>query len=129
MRYLNQFNLFDMNSFMEGKVFMCTACREWKDFETNLHRGTVVDVVITQDNTVYKQKNGETVTNLYEKLSFKVAKDIAVPVKTNIMPVNSTATIFGQYRNQLSIKCDDIKVISNSDTPRNQVEEKSTLQK
>lgn len=118
-----------MEAFSKDKVFMTTACREWKDFDTGSHLGTVVDVVIIKDDTPYKQKNNETVTNLYEKVSFKVTKDITIPVKSNIIPVNSTATIFGQYRNQLSIKCDDIKIISNSNTHLNPVESKPISQK
>ena len=42
------------------------------------------------------------------KITFKVNKDINVPLKARVKPINAVATIYGDYRNQLSVKCDDI---------------------
>lgn len=38
-------------------------------------------------------------------------KDVEVPVEAIIEPVDAVATIYGDYRNLLSVKCADIKVL------------------
>ncbi len=128
MKNLNQFNRFDMEEFSKGKVYMATACREWKDFDTGSHQGTVIDVAIIKDETPYKQKENESVTNLYEKLSFKVSKDITIPVNARVVPINAIGVIYGQYRNQLSVRCDDIRIIT-ANAPQVSTATKSELLK
>ncbi len=108
MKGLNQFIKFDWNAFAEGKTFIVTSISEYVDFDTKAHLGTKVDCVIATDNTVYKFKDGEEFTNRFEKISFKVSKDINIPIETRVVPKNAVATIYGEYRNQLSVKCDDI---------------------
>lgn len=81
--------------------------------------GTKAEVVILQDKTDYGQSDGaNSVTNLYEKLIFKVPKKLDIPLNTEVIPVNPKATIFGEYRNQLSIVCDDIRVVSETPTSK-----------
>jgi len=108
MKGLNQFIKFDWDAFAEGKTFIVTSISEYVDFDTKAHLGTKVDCVIATDNTVYKFKDGEEFTNRFEKISFKVSKDINIPIETRVVPKNAVATIYGEYRNQLSVKCDDI---------------------
>ena len=108
MKGLNQFIKFDWDAFAEGKTFIVTGISEYVDFDTKAHLGTKVDCVIATDNTVYKFKDGEEFTNRFEKISFKVSKDINIPIETRVVPKNAVATIYGEYRNQLSVKCDDI---------------------
>lgn len=67
--------------------------------------------MIYRDDTAYVQKEGESITNRFEKLSFKVNKDVEVPAEAIIEPVDAVATVYGDYRNQLSVKCADIKVL------------------
>lgn len=117
-----------MEAFLKGKLLQATGSREWKDFDSGKHNGTIVDVAIVVDNTEYKQKAGETVTNLFEKLSLKVAKDITVPVNAKVVPVNAVGAIYGQYRNQLSVRCDDVKIIT-PNAPQVSSAAKSELQK
>lgn len=113
LKNLNQFNYFDFPKFAEGKRFRVTGCGEWKDFNTGAHLGTKVEVVITVDNTQYKLgRDGSAYTNVYEKLTFKVARDMTVPVNSYVEPVDAVATIYGERRNMLSIKTADIKVIA-----------------
>lgn len=51
-------------------------------------------------------------TNLFEKMTFKVAKSrVDVKVHDIVMPVHPVATIYGDYQNQLSIKADDVVVV------------------
>lgn len=111
MKFLNQFLEFEWESFAEGKRFLVTGCKPWVDFETKKNLGTAVEVVIYKDETPYEQKDGEKVTNLFEKLTFKVSKELDIPIKAFVEPVNVSAKIYGEYRNQLSVKCDGITVL------------------
>lgn len=111
MKKLSQFSKFDLERFLNGKTLEVISCSAWNDFTSKKHLGTKVETVITKDNTVYDQKDGEVVTNRYEKLVLKIKKDVTVPLDANVLPVNATATVYGEYRNQLSVTADDIKVV------------------
>ncbi len=112
MKGLNQFAGFDFERFCQGKRFLATASKEWVDYDTKQHLGTVVTVAITEDQTVYKPgKDGRAISNLFEKMDWKVERDINIPVGVQVVPVDGVATIYGEYRNQLSVKVADIKVI------------------
>lgn len=110
MKKLSQFMRFDFAAFSQGKVYRVVGTSEWVDYSTKAHMGTKVDVAIIKDDTQYKQKEGENVTNLFEKLTFKVRKDVNVPMNAHVIPVNAVGTVYGEYRNQLSITADDIQV-------------------
>lgn len=112
LKKLSQFSYFDAEGFFEKLNLVTTGKSEWKDFESGEHKGTKIEVVVAGDKHKYKTVDGETVNNLYEKLSVKVAKDIDVPMNVQVRLINPYATIYGQYRNQLSITADDIEVIS-----------------
>ena len=111
MKFLNQFVKFDLAAFLADKRVIATGIADWKDNETGKILGKVVDGVIYSDNTVCKQKEGENANNRFEKIRFKVSKTVDVPMDATIMPVNAVATVYGEYRNQLSIKCEDIQVL------------------
>lgn len=112
LKKLNQFLKFDWEEFANGKTFQVIGISEWVDYETKKHMGTKYESLITKDITQYKQKDGEHVTNAFEKLTFKVRKDVSVPAGAFVMPVNVSATVYGDYRNQLSVTADDIRVIT-----------------
>lgn len=112
MKKLSQFTKFIFDDFSKGKVYRVTEVSPWTDFETKKHMGTKVGVVITEDTTLYATKDGEVVTNQYEKLTFKIKKDVTVPANARVVPVNPVAVVYGDYRNQLSVTADDIKVIA-----------------
>ena len=116
LKKLNQFLVFDYAKFSHGKVIVCTGIGEWLDYNTKDHKGTKVEGAIIKDNTLYDQKNGESVSNLYEKIIFKCKKDIQIPVGAVITPVNAVAKAYGEngakFVNQLSITCDDVKVLA-----------------
>lgn len=111
MKALYLFLMFLWDEFSKGKEFTVTAVSDWLDYDSKKKLGTRVDVVISADATPYQMKDGKQVSNLFEKLSFKVRKDITVSIGAKVVPVNAVATIYGQFRNQLSVKCDDIQVI------------------
>lgn len=109
MRHLSQYQKFMWDAFVKGKRFMCIGNREWKDRDSRAHLGTIVDAVIMQDATDYGGKEGN---NLYEKLSFKVSKDIAIPMNVEIVPKNVEAVVYGEFRNQLSCTAENIDVVN-----------------
>lgn len=112
MKKLSTFLYFDFESFSEGKQYMCTGITVWKDHDTNAVLGTKVEAAIVKDQTDYgANKEGEKVTNLFEKLVFKVPKKIDIPLNVGIVPINPVASVYGEYRNQLSITADDIEVV------------------
>ncbi len=114
MKKLSQFLKFDFDEFSKGKAYQLIGMSEWKDYETKAHMGTKLEALIAKDNTPYKQKDGEHVTNAFEKITFKIRKDVNVPIGSFIMPVNAVAVVYGEYRNQLSVTSDDIRVIPKS---------------
>lgn len=111
MNHLKQFQFFDFERFSEKKAFLVTGRRVWKDKDTGATLGTCVDTVIIKDETPYEQKDGEYKTNRFKELTFKVRKNISIPENTYVKPINAVATIWGDYRNQLSVKCDDIQIL------------------
>ena len=116
MKYLGQFQSFNSDLFFKDKTLLVTGVSQWQDFNTGEHKGTKVNVVIAKDNTVYKQSDGEKSTNRFEKLSIKVPKDIDIPLNCFIKMTGTVdCKIYGQYRNQLSVTADDIKVIQKGD--------------
>lgn len=112
MKNLGQFLNFDCAAFLTGKKLMVTSCSPWNGNDGKEHLGTKVEVVILEDNTVYKpSKDGSVSKNDYEKMAAKISKDINVPKGAIVEFVNPVGTVWGDYRNQLSIRADDVKVI------------------
>lgn len=104
---------FDIIAFLMGKDLIFVGRSIWKDFETKAILGYKYELVIARDGTVYKlDKNGQQITNLYEKLVVKTPKNIDIPIGSAVTLVNPAATLYGEFSNQLSIKADDIKVVT-----------------
>lgn len=112
LKKLRNFLAFNFVGFAQGKRFLSVSQQPWKDFKTGEILGTKVEAVIAQDKTDYGLKDGEVVSNLYEKLVFKIPKEIQIPVNVEIRPKNPVAIVFGEYQNQLSITAEDIEVLS-----------------
>lgn len=114
MKKLKQFELFDWEAFAAEKVFSVTAVSPWVDFKDKTTvLGTSVEVAIVKDETVYNCKPGEVVTNLYGKLTIKVPlKSVSVTLGDHVEPVNPVATICGDYHDKLSVKADDLCIVS-----------------
>ncbi len=95
--------------------------RKWQDFNSKEVLGSIVDTVIWEDKTSYIQKDGSITTNAFEKLPIKVSKEVTVPIDSFVTPINAIATVYGNYRNELSVKAEDIKVLpTNQSTASNQ---------
>lgn len=108
MKYLRQYESFDWNNFAKHKKFMTVGIAPLTDYETKELIGTRVEIVITQDNTPYERKENEKGSNLFEKLYVKVPKQIDVPMQIEVQLKNAVATVYGDYRNQLSVYAEDI---------------------
>lgn len=119
MKSLNSFKVFDWNAFAKDKDFTVTGMSEWQDFHTKDHLGKKIEVIITRDDTVYPTKQGDVQSNLYEKFTIKVSKDVDVSAGEKIVPVNPVAKGYGRTKDGnfsdfwtlLSVTCDDIEII------------------
>lgn len=112
MKGLNLYVSFRWPEFIKGKTLKAVSCGPWVDFETKAHMGTKVEVVIAEDDTIYPTKEGKVISNLYERMQIKVPKDITVPVGGIVEPVGVVATVYGDYRNKLSVKADDVRLVT-----------------
>lgn len=113
MKKLNQFTRFDFGAFSAGKRFLLIGQKPWADYNSGEVLGTKFELVITQDKTDYDtQPDGEAITNLYEKFTVKVPKNLTLPNNVEVALVNPTATVYGEFRNNLSVVADGLKVIS-----------------
>lgn len=112
LKKLRNFLAFNFGGFATGKRFVVVGQQPWKDFKTGEVLGTKVEVVIAQDKTDYSLKEGEVANNLYEKLFFKIPKVIEVPMNVEVRFSGVTASVYGEYFNQLSIAAKDIEVLS-----------------
>lgn len=112
LKKLRNFLMFDYERFAKGKRLLSVSQQPWKDFKTSEVLGTKIETVIALDKTNYGLKDGEVVSNLYEKLVFKIPKVIEIPMNVEIRPKNPVATVYGDYQNQLSITAEDIEVLS-----------------
>lgn len=110
MKGLNQFQVFDWNRFAEKKTFIVTGVSEWNDYQTHAHLGTKLDCIIATDNTSYKFREGESFTNRYEKICFKISKDVKIPLGSRVIPRDVSASIYGDYKNMLAVKALDVVV-------------------
>ena len=106
LKCLGQFNKFDLTGFTADKTLTLTGASAWKDYATQQVMGTKVELTITKDDTPYKTKDGESVSNLYNKLIVKV------PGKVEIE--GGEATVYGEYRNQLSVKAASVRPVTPS---------------
>lgn len=114
LKGIKQFVNFDWLRFAQGKKFVVTSCRDWQDYDKpDTHLGKKIEVAIVEDTTVYATGKGdEKISNLFEKVTFKVAKEINVSIGAVVEAVGVTATVYGEYQNQLALMADDIKVVT-----------------
>lgn len=112
MKKLSQFLFFDWDSFSEGKRYMGVGRKDWKDYESGELLGSKIDAVIVQDKTKYELAEGEIVSNLYERFTIKVPRVIDIPMNVEIQLKNVEATVYGDFRNQLSVIAEDVLVVT-----------------
>ena len=111
MKRLSEFMACDAETFFKDKTLQALGGSPWLDFNTKEVLGTKIPVVIIADNTAYKQKEGEVISNAYEKFDVKVKKfNMQIPVNSIVTLVNPVCTVYGDFRNKLSVITDDIVI-------------------
>lgn len=109
MKYLNQFQSFDFPRFSNGKKFQFLGSSPWQDSETKKILGVVAECVIISDETDYGE--GRDRTNRFEKIKFKIKKAVSIPIDAQVIPINPIAKVWGDYNSNLSVICDDLRVV------------------
>lgn len=113
MKGTHQFERFDHQGFYADKDCTVTGISEWLDYETKKPLGWRVDTVITRDETKYRAKDGQVISNLYQPQTFKCAVKPDVKIGDIVEAVDVTAcTLYGQFRNQISVKCNTVRVVT-----------------
>lgn len=113
MNNLRYFERFLLEDFLQGKELTVKNCKPWKDFDSGEEKGSRIEVIITKDATIYPPgKDGKISTNLFENFMIKIPKtNFTVDVGAVIIPINGKGSVYGDYRNHLSIMADDVKVV------------------
>lgn len=113
MQGLHPFERFDFPAFSKDKDFTVVSMSEWLDYESKKPLGWKVSTAITRDDTQYFTKDGKIISNLYQPQVFKCALRPDVHVGDVVVPDGDvTCVVFGNYRNQLSIKCSTMRVVT-----------------
>lgn len=121
LKMLSGFQKFDAERFFKEKQFLFTKLEEWNEGEDAEHMrtvGTKVTGVIFVDGTEY----GHDVkgVNEGESITFKVRKSVSSfnnwKVFQTIFVVNQfdKVTIWGDFRNQLSVKVPNLQELDNN---------------
>lgn len=118
MKSLTQFQKFDIDGFLKGKLLFFVSEAEYEKYENGSpvgREGLKAELIIMKDETEYK--DGKTGDNLYEKLIVKVptAKStLGLALNQPVRLVNVLkASLYGDYRNQLSITAENVIAINN----------------
>lgn len=96
----------------QKKDLRCVASQPWIDFDSKAKLGTKYTLIILQGATDYGNKD---ITNAGQTFDVKVpneAKTFKLLAKVKL--INPTATIYGDFQNQLSVKANDVKLIGQS---------------
>lgn len=117
LKNLSQFQRFDFQSFVKDKVLVVTGMKPWANNDTGEIIGTKISLGIAKDGTKYNVKEGQVVSNRFQTFDVKIAQiGYRVPLDSvvRISGVKS-ATIWGDYRENLSVEITGLEVIKNED--------------
>ena len=112
MKGLRDFQFFDAEGFFKEKDLRVLATEPWNEFKNGQVikvLGTKFKCVIATDNSKYKNETIDL--NAGEQIVVKIEKQ-PKPFKkfSQVTLVNTTATIYGSYQSELSVKADDIEI-------------------
>lgn len=113
MKSLTQFERFDIDAFLKGKVLLFVSEKDYQKYENGEpvgREGIRAELIIVKDETQYKE--GKTQDNVYEKLSVKIptsngSLNLALNEQVRIVNVKK-ASVYGKFRNDLSITAESI---------------------
>lgn len=114
LKKLSHLLSFDNHEFFGKKSYLLFGSEKWVDYESNKVMGVKFKVVIYQDETNYGDLS---ISNAGETLTVKVkgARDGYQGAPVPVRLINPRGTIYGEYRNQLSIVADDVEIINNEE--------------
>ena len=92
LKKLNQFNYFDAEGFFSKLKLITVGSTVWKEYGSNVVKGTKLEVVIASDKHRYNSYEGEDVNNMYAKLP----KEMDVPMNVEVKLINPEASIYGE---------------------------------
>lgn len=112
MKGLREYQMFDAKGYFEQKELRAIASEAWNEYtdgQVGKVLGTKYKCVIATDNTTYKNPSTD---NTGEQVVVKVEKPAKEFKKfARVSLVNPSATIYGQFQNELSVKADDIEFV------------------
>lgn len=111
MKGLYQFLHFNWEDFARDKTFVVIKTSDDIDYQSKMKIGKRIECVISTDRTQYNFKNGSEFSNRFEKITFKTSKEVNIPLESQVVPKGVVAHVYGDYMNQLSVKCDDIVIV------------------
>lgn len=113
LKKLNSMQLFNNAEFFEKKTYMLFGVEDLTDYDSKKVIGCKYKVVIFQDNTNYGGDVG--ISNAGESLTVKVpgvkASDYDGQPR-QVRLINPRGTIYGDYRNELSVKADGLEFVN-----------------
>lgn len=115
MQKLNNFTYFNLSEFLENKILEIANIKEHRyyvDGQPGDIDGVTLTVAIVKDSTDYGIPG---ISNLYQTFNIIIngarlenVLSIYKPGARIGIAKYSKATVYGNYRNQLSVKCNDI---------------------
>lgn len=113
MKGTRLFEHFDRAAFFKDKDCTVTGVSQWLEHETRKPLGWRVDTIVTRDDTQYHTKDGRVISNLYQTQAIKCREEPNVKVGDIVVPDGDvTCVLYGQYRSDISIKCNTVKVVA-----------------
>lgn len=115
MKKLRQFNKFDAEGFFKDKDVRVMAHEPWNEYEdgqVTKQLGTKYKCVIATDNTKYEGDDVQPDLNAGEQIDVKVPQQPKSYNKfSRITFVNPTASVYGTFMSELSVKADDVEIV------------------
>lgn len=116
MKKLRGFNKFDCEAFFKDKDVCVMAHEPWNEYDDGKvikQLGTTFKCVIVSDNTKYGGNDVEPDLNAGEQINVKVPKPPKEYKKfSRITFINPTASVYGSFQSELSVKAEDVEIIS-----------------
>lgn len=112
MKGLRDYQVFNATDFFKDKDLRVLATEPWNEFkegQVTKELVTKYKCVIATDNTKYK--NDIKDLNAGEQIVIKVEKQPKTFKKfSQVTLVNPTATIYGSFQSELSVKAEDVEI-------------------
>lgn len=114
MKKLREFNKFDCEAFFKEKDVRVMAHEPWNEYDDGQitkQLGTKYKCVVATDKTEHKGKDVPPDLNAGEKIDVKVPQQPKKYKKfSRITFVNPTASVYGTFQSELSVKADDVEI-------------------